>query len=199
MFEDFNALIQQGEMILLTGKSGAGKTTLLRLLMKETPLTGGKITVFGEDISLMGRNEVPFYRRKIGIVFQEPSLVSRLNVYENVELARLAAGGSKRDSRTAISSLLRLTGISHLHKSCPEQLSGGEKQRVCLARALANYPKLLPADEPTGNLSPAESREIMKLFEVVHQQGITVIIATHDVPNAAGLPYREIPLEREGK
>ncbi|MCD8068665.1 MAG: ATP-binding cassette domain-containing protein [Lachnospiraceae bacterium] len=124
VFEDFNALIQQGEMILLTGKSGAGKTTLLKLILKETLPTEGRITVFGEDLDRLGKRELPFYRRNIGVILQEPSLVSRLNVYENVELARLAAGGSKKDNRTVISSLLRLTGISHLHKSCPEQLSG---------------------------------------------------------------------------
>ncbi|MCD7738365.1 MAG: ATP-binding cassette domain-containing protein [Lachnospiraceae bacterium] len=196
VFHDFSESVRQGEFILLTGESGAGKSTLLRLLLKETPLTGGRILVAGQDISRIGARELPFYRRKIGVVFQETLLVSGKNVYENVELARLVAGAGRKENRMVIASLLKLLGIGHLHLSYPEQLSGGERQKVCLARALANYPSLLLADEPTGNLSPSESKEIMGLFELIHRQGITVIVATHDRASAEGLLYREIALKK---
>ncbi|MCD8363668.1 MAG: ATP-binding cassette domain-containing protein [Lachnospiraceae bacterium] len=199
VFGDFCETVRQGEFVLLTGESGAGKSTLLRLILRETPLTGGRILVAGQDIGKIRGKDIPLYRRKIGAVFQETPLIAEKNVYENVELARLIAGGKKKDNRMVITSLFRLLGISHLHRSYPAQLSGGERQRVCLARALANYPTLLLADEPTGNLSPSESREIMGLLELIHRQGITVVAATHDRENAAGLAYREIALKRKGE
>ncbi len=129
------------------------------------------------------------------MVFQDTYLIPEQTVYQNVELARLIVGGAKKEIRTAITSLFVFLGISHLHNRYPRELSGGERQKVCLARALVNYPSILLADEPTGNLSPGESRELLKLFEMVHRQGITVIVATHDKENARGLAYREIALE----
>ena len=135
-----------------------------------------------------------FYRRKLGVVFQEDYLLPERTVYQNVELARLVAGGRHKNNRAAISSLFMVLGISHLYKRYPSQLSGGEKQKVCLARALVNYPSILLADEPTGNLSLEESKEIMRLFELAHRQGITVLVATHDKASVQGLEYREIML-----
>lgn len=194
VFQDFNAEIRTGEFILLTGESGAGKTTLIRLLLKDTEITSGKIHVLDQDIEQIGEREIPFYRRKLGVVFQKDYLLPERTVYQNVELARLITGGGHKDNRAAVSSLLMLLGISHLHRRYPSQLSGGEKQKVCLARALVNYPSILLADEPTGNLSYEESREIMRLLELVHRQGITVVAATHDMASAQGLEYREIML-----
>lgn len=199
VFEDFNTVIKEGEFILLTGESGAGKTTFLRMLLKDTEVTDGKICVLDQDIGQITGRDVPFYRRKMGIVFQEEHyLLPEKTVYENIEFARMAVGGRRKDSRMAIAALFTLLGISQLHKRYPAQLSGGQLQKVCLARALVNYPVILLADEPTGNLSPGESREIMRLFELVHSQGMTVIVATHDKESAQGLEYREIALTNYG-
>ncbi len=194
ILEDFSAEIKAGELILLTGKSGVGKSTFIRLLLKETEVTSGRIFVQDEDICRIQGKEIPLYRRKLGVVFQDHYLMPECTVYENVEIARRIVGGRKKDSREVISSLFTLLGITHLHKRYPRQLSGGEQQKVCLARALVNYPSILLADEPTGNLSSAESREIMRLFELLHRQGITVVAATHDKASAEGLEYREIKL-----
>ena len=194
IFQDFNLEIKPGEFILLTGESGAGKSTFIRLLLKDTELTSGTIHVLDQDIGQISQRELPFYRRKIGIVFQDACLMPERTVYQNVEIARLIAGGGGRNNRAVITSLFTLLGISHLYKRYPRQLSGGEKQLVCLARALVNYPSILLADEPTGNLSPQESAEVMRRFELVHRQGITVVVATHDKTSARGLEYREIML-----
>jgi cell division transport system ATP-binding protein len=194
VFWDFNAEIKAGEFVLVTGESGVGKTTLIRLLLKDTELTSGNIYVSEQDIGRIGEKETPFYRRKLGVVFQEDYLLPERTVYQNVELARLVAGGRHKNNRAAISSLFMVLGISHLYKRYPSQLSGGEKQKVCLARALVNYPSILLADEPTGNLSLEESKEIMRLFELAHRQGITVLVATHDKASVQGLEYREIML-----
>ena len=194
VFQDFNAEIKTGEFVLLTGESGVGKTTLIRLLLKDTEPTSGKIYVSEQDIGQIKEKETPFYRRKLIVVFQEDYLLPERTVYQNVELARLITGGKHKNNREAISALFLVLGISHLHKRYPSQLSGGEKQKVCLARALVNYPSILLADEPTGNLSFGESREIMRLFELAHRQGITVLVATHDKASVQGLDYREIML-----
>ena len=194
VFWDFNAEIKAGEFVLVTGESGVGKTTLIRLLLKDTELTSGNIYVSEQDIGRIGEKETPFYRRKLGVVFQEDYLLPERTVYQNVELARLVAGGRHKNNRAAISSLFMVLGISHLYKRYPSQLSGGEKQKVCLARALVHYPSILLADEPTGNLSLEESKEIMRLFELAHRQGITVLVATHDKASVQGLEYREIML-----
>lgn len=194
VFEDFSAVIEDGEFVLLTGESGAGKSTFIRLLLKETLVTSGKIYVLDQELGSLSDKQLPIYRRKLGVVFQNPSLIPEQTVYQNVELARLIVGGTKKENRRVIASLFVLLGITHLHNRYPGELSGGEKQKVCLARALVNYPAILLADEPTGNLSPSESRELLKLFELAHRQGITVIVATHDKENARELAYREIAL-----
>ena len=186
--------IEDGEFVLLTGESGIGKSTCIRLLLREIPVTSGEIFVLDQELGALSDKQLPFYRRKLGVVFQDTYLVPEQTVYQNVELARLIVGGTKKENRTVITSLFVLLGITHLHNRYPRELSGGERQKVCLARALVNYPSILLADEPTGNLSPGESRELLKLFEMVHRQGITVIVATHDKENAQGLAYREIAL-----
>ena len=194
VFDHFSTVIQKGEFVLLTGDNGTGKTTFIKLLLKETEVNSGRIWVLDQDISAMLPREIPYYRRKLGVVFQEFYLVQDKTVYENVELARMIIGGRKKGNRTVITSLFSLLGITHLFKKYPSELSGGEQQKVCLARALVNYPSILLADEPTGNLSSKEARELMKLFDLVHRQGITVIVATHNKSSAQGLEYREIIL-----
>lgn len=196
VFENFNELIEDGEFILLTGESGAGKSTLLKLLLKETEISGGQILMDGRKLTEIAQKEIPYFRREIGVVFQDFKLIPNLTVYKNVEMAQLVTGGRGRDAGKRIVSILSLLGIDKLHKRYPEELSGGQKQKVCLARALVNHPRLLLADEPTGNLDNEASLEMMKLFELIHKQGTTVIVATHDLEAAEGLPYREIPIEK---
>ena len=194
VFDHFNTVVQKGEFVLLTGETGIGKTTFINLLLKETEVSSGRIRVLDQDVSAMTPKELPYYRRKLGVVFQNFSLIQDITAYENVEIARLLMGGNKKSNRTVITSLFSLLGITHLFKKYPRELSGGEQQKVCLARALVNYPAILLADEPTGNLSPGESRELMRLFDLAHRQGITVVVATHDKSSAEGLEYREIML-----
>lgn len=191
---DFSEWVQRGEMILLTGKSGAGKSTLIRMLLKDIEPTSGTIRVFGKELGGLTEQELPYYRRKMGVVFQDGILVPERTVYENVELARIAVGAKRRDNRKVIASLFQLLGITDLFRRYPHQLSGGERQKVCLARALVNYPSLLLADEPTGNLSAEESRQIMRLFALANRQGITVVVATHDLESTEGLSCRTIML-----
>lgn len=192
--QDLNLEIADGEFVLLTGSSGCGKTTLIRLLLKEIEPTEGELWVNERKLSSIERAEIPYYRREIGVVFQDFRLFDTKTVYENVDIARIITGGRKKDASLKIGALLSLLGIQQLHKRYPSQLSGGEKQKVCLARALVNHPTVLLADEPTGNLDPASAAEIMQLFGLIHKQGTTVIVATHDSEAAAGLYDREIRL-----
>ena len=194
VLSDLNIEIEDGEFVLLTGESGVGKSTFLKLLLRELTPTEGKIFVDEQEISRLTKKELPYYRRRFGMVFQDYRLISNQNAYENVKLARLAVGNVGKDTDVSLCSLFSLLGITDLYKAFPEEMSGGQKQKVCLARALANYPKYLLADEPTGNLDPKTSREIMQLFALIHKQGTTVIVATHDKQYAEGLGYREIVL-----
>ena len=191
---DTNLEIEEGEFVLLTGNSGCGKTTLLRMLLKETEPTSGEIWVNERNLAEIPAAEIPYYRREIGVIFQDFKLFEKKTVYENVDIARLVAGGRRKDAHFKIGSILNMLGIQQLHKRFPAQLSGGEKQKVCLARALVNHPTILLADEPTGNLDPKASAEIMRLFALIHKQGTTVVVATHDPESAKGLYDREIQL-----
>lgn len=192
--QDVNLEIADGEFVLLTGNSGCGKTTLLRLLLKEREPTSGEIWVNERNLADVRPSEIPYYRRSLGVVFQDFKLFEKKTVYENIDIARIVAGGRKKDAGIKISSLLAMLGIQQLHKRYPSQLSGGEKQKVCLARAIVNHPTILLADEPTGNLDPRSSEEIMQLFGLIHKQGTTVVVATHDPGSAEGLFDREIRL-----
>ena len=173
--------IEDGEFVLLTGESGTGKSTLIRLLLKETEPDGGEIYVEGKPLSQIARGDIPIYRRGIGTVFQDFKLFEEYTVFGNLELVMKLTGGGGKGSELKVTHILKLLGIDRLHKRYPKELSGGEKQKVCMARALINMPKILLADEPTGNLDPESSAEILRLLEVVHRQGITVIMATHDL------------------
>ena len=197
VFEDFNAGIKDGEFILVTGKSGSGKSTLIKMLLKETEPDSGEIVVSKRALSKITPSGIPQYRRGIGVVFQDFRLFEDYNVYGNLEFVYSLQGGSKKEAENRITSVLRLIGIDHLHKRYPKELSGGEKQKVCVARAIINSPSLVLADEPTGNLDPASSAEIFRLMELIHRQGTTVIMATHDLSTAARLKTsgRQIDLD----
>ena len=201
VLNDFNLNIERGEMVFLTGKSGSGKTTLIMLLLREQLAQRGRIVIDGRDIEKLSDGEIPFFRRDLGIIFQDFRLIPDMTVYENLYTAILATGGRKSDAEKKITDVLTMLGIDRLHKRYPKQLSGGEQQKVCLARALINNPKILLADEPTGNLDPASSKEIIKLIELVNSQGITVVMATHDIANIEETldekSYRMIKLEEK--
>lgn len=189
VYEDFCEEIQDGEFVVLTGESGCGKTTLIKMLLKEVDPDGGTIFVDGKDISKIKRSEIPYYRRGIGVLFQDFRLIQEESVYDNLVDAILATGGSYKDANFKIVNVLTMLGIDFLHKRFPKEISGGEQQKVCLARAIINNPKILLVDEPTGNLDPDASKEINRLLDVIHDQGVTVVMATHDLA-AAEMPGR---------
>lgn len=173
--------LDQGELTFLTGHSGAGKSTLLKLLtLIERPSTG-QILVDGQNLNGIGRKGIPFYRRKMGIVFQNHQLLFDRTVYDNVALPLLIAGYSLHDAGRRVRAALDKVGLLKMEKLYPLALSGGEQQRVGIARAVVNKPPILLADEPTGNLDPALSAEIMDLFEQFSLVGVTVLVATHDM------------------
>jgi len=174
-----NFRIQNGEFVFVVGASGAGKTTLVKLLLKEIEPTAGSIFVDGVDITTLKRREIPYYRRKIGVVFQDFRLLSDKTAYENVAFAMEIIGASRREIRRQVPAALGLVGLGSKAHYYPHQLSGGEQQRVALARALVNNPSILIADEPTGNLDPATSMEIMRIINMINRRGTTVIMATH--------------------
>ena len=184
VFDGFNETIKDGEMIFLTGESGSGKTTLIRILLKEIEPDEGRILVGRYKLSDVSRAKIPYYRREIGVVFQDFRLFEDKTVYGNLELVLALTGSGGKDSESRIISVLTMLGIDRLHKRYPRELSGGEKQKVCMARAIINNPIVLLADEPTANLDPEASEEIMRLLELIHRQGITVILATHDYETA---------------
>ncbi len=181
VFSGLNEQIEDGEFVLITGESGSGKSTFIKLLLKETEPDRGEIVVDGRRLSDIEASRIPYYRREIGVIFQDFRLFEEYTVYGNLELVLSLTGGGGKDKELRIIHTLKLLGIDRLHRRYPSELSGGEKQKVCMARALINTPKLLLADEPTGNLDPESSEEIIKLLEVAHRQGITVIMATHDL------------------
>ena len=171
--------IPKGDFAFLIGSTGAGKTTVTRLILREELATKGTIIVDGEDLSQIKKRQIPFYRRKIGMVFQDYKLLPYKNVFENVAFAMEVVGTSKRNIEHMVPQILSIVGLSDKSGSLPSQLSGGEQQRVALARAMANNPPILIADEPTGNLDPATSYEIMDILERFNKLGTTVLVATH--------------------
>ena len=194
VFKDFNAHILPGEFVLITGESGSGKSTLIRMLLREIDPDAGKIYVADRDISKIKGDKIPFYRRQIGAIFQDFRLIKELDVYENIELARIAVGGRKKDSPTRIGNIMKMLRISDLRKRKPGELSGGEQQKVCLARAIVNNPRILLADEPTANLDPEYTEDILRLLKIINAQGTTVVVATQDPILMAAEGVRTIPL-----
>jgi cell division transport system ATP-binding protein len=177
---DLNLKVDKGEFAFLTGPSGAGKSTLLRLLLLEERPTEGEIIVNGRNLSHLTRDEIQAYRRTVGFVFQDFKLIPTKTVFENVSFVLRVLGQSIEQQRRATYQVLKWVGLQHRLQALPEELSGGEQQRVAIARALVNEPHLVLADEPTGNLDPDLSLEIMNLFRDMNARGTTVLVATHD-------------------
>jgi len=171
--------IEDGEFVFIMGRSGAGKSTLLRLLMKETEPSEGTLRVNDVDLNSLPARKVPQYRRTLGVVFQDFRLLRHLNVYENVAFAQRVIGKSSSEIRENVPEVLRMVGLSAKYKAKIQELSGGEQQRVAIARALVNRPKILLADEPTGNLDFKTAADIMELLEEINRKGTTVVVITH--------------------
>lgn len=178
--QDASFRIEKGEFIFIIGPSGSGKSTLLKLILHEEVPTEGQVFVNGFSIHSMDRSEIPYLRRGLGIVFQDFRLLPNKTVYDNVAFAMQIVEAQPREIRRQVPVALALVGLSKKARAYPDQLSGGEQQRVAVARALVNNPGVLIADEPTGNLDPATSWEIMQLLEEINQRGTTVVIATHE-------------------
>jgi cell division transport system ATP-binding protein len=192
---DVNVDIEQGEFVFLVGHSGSGKSTFIKLLLREILPTAGAITVAGQDLTHMKSWKIPYLRRNIGCVFQDFKLLPNKTTYENVAFALEVIGRSKHVVRTQVPEVLRLVGLEDKIESYPDELSGGEQQRVSIARAFVNRPPLLLADEPTGNLDPATSRGIMSLLSRINKTGTTVLVATHDREMVDSMRRRVIALE----
>jgi len=188
--------VSQGEMAFLTGHSGAGKSTLLKLIMLMERSTRGKVVVSGRDLGDIKRRKIPYYRRNIGLVFQDHQLLFDRSVYDNVALPLIISGAQPREIGRRVRAALDKVGLLSKEKLLPLALSGGEQQRVGIARAVVNKPALLLADEPTGNLDPELSTEIMRLFEQFNQVGVTVMIASHDLSLIARMKHRILTLQQ---
>ncbi len=191
-----NVEILKGEFVFLVGQSGAGKSTFMKMLLKEEEPTTGKLFVDGQDVTTLHHRRIPKLRRKMGVVFQDFRLLPNKTVYENIAYAMEILGARTKDIRRHVSSILSLVAISQKAKHYPHQLSGGEQQRVSIARAMINKPPLLIADEPTGNLDPETSREIMKLLSQINRRGTTVLMATHDKEIVNQMQRRVITLDK---
>jgi len=178
---DVTLEIEKGEFVLLMGSSGAGKSTLLRMLIGEEQPDEGQIFVHGRNVTKIRPAEIPYLRRKVGAVFQDFRLLPKKSVFDNVALPLIVQGASEKDIRRKVTEALRAVDVDHKKDQLPNSLSTGEQQRVCIARAIVNGPVVLLADEPTGNLDPERTREIMELFKLINARGTTVIVATHDL------------------
>ena len=187
--------IEDGEFVFLVGESGSGKSTLLKLLMRELVPSEGTITVDGKDITKLRRKKVAELRRNMGIIFQDYRLLQKRTVYENVAFALEVIEVPTRKIRRSVPAALNLVGLSHKSKNYPNEISGGEQQRTAIARAIVNNPPLLLADEPTGNLDPRNSQEIMEVLDAINNRGTTVIVATHDRAIVDAMKKRVIHLE----
>ncbi|WP_144211536.1 cell division ATP-binding protein FtsE [Shewanella donghaensis] len=195
---EVNFHLQQGEMAFLTGHSGAGKSTLLKLITVIERASAGKVSINGHDIAKLGKKHVPYLRRNIGMIFQNHHLLMDKSVFDNIALPLVIEGFSHGEIRKRVAGALDMVGLYGKERHLPIMLSGGEQQRVGIARAIVNKPPLLLADEPTGNLDPKLSMDILRLFETFHDSGTSVLIATHDLGLIARMKYRTLTL-RHGK
>lgn len=187
--------IDQGEFVFIIGQSGAGKSTITKLILAEEKQTSGDIYVGGVDISQLTDKQVPYYRRSLGVVFQEFRLLSTKNVYNNIAFALRVRGASNEEIKELVPQWLELVRISDKANAMPDELSGGERQRVALARAMVNNPAVLLADEPTGNLDPVMTEEIMQILTQINEMGTTVIVVTHDIHMVNSMKKRVIELD----
>ena len=193
---DVNMKIEDGEFVFIVGDSGSGKSTLIKLLLKELEPTSGTIVINGRKLNKIRRRQIPKFRREIGVVFQDFRLLKDRNVYENIAFAQRVVITPTKNIRKNVPAMLSLVGLAEKYKSYPKQLSGGEQQRVALARALVNKPNILLADEPTGNLDPKNSKEIMKLLETINERGTTVVVVTHNQEIVDQMKKRVIAMHR---
>jgi cell division transport system ATP-binding protein len=180
VLNDVNLHIGKGEFVFIVGSSGAGKSSIFKLLRRETKATSGEVIVGGYNLSRLADKDIPFYRRTLGIVFQDFRLIPGMTVYENVAFALRVINVSSRDIRRRVPYILGLVGLGSKSKKYPDQISGGEQQRVALARALINNPSVIIADEPTGNIDPELAFEIMHLLYEINRSGTTILVVTHD-------------------
>ena len=194
--EDINLHVDDGEFVFLVGPSGSGKSTIIKLLTGEVLPSGGRLMINGFNLNNISDRQIPLLRRSIGVIFQDFRLIEKKTVYENLSFAMRAVGSSPREAKKRIPYVLKLVGLDGKANQFPNQLSGGEQQRVAIARALVNNPYTIIADEPTGNLDPARSLEIMMLLERINQLGTTVLVVTHEKDLVNKFQKRVITLER---
>ena len=193
---DVSLNIEEGEFVFVVGDSGSGKSTLMKILLKELEPTEGTITINGRKLNKIRRRQIPKFRRNIGVVFQDFRLLKDRNIYDNVAFAQKVIGESNRSIKKNVPKLLSMVGLAAKYRSYPRQLSGGEQQRVAIARALINKPKILLADEPTGNLDANNAWEIMKLMEEINEQGTTVVVVTHKLEIVKAMNNRVITMQK---
>ena len=193
---DVSLNIEEGEFVFVVGDSGSGKSTVIKLLLKELEPTEGTITINGRKLNKIRRRQIPKFRRNIGVVFQDFRLLKDRNIYDNVAFAQKVIGESNRSIKKNVPKLLSMVGLAAKYRSYPRQLSGGEQQRVAIARALINKPKILLADEPTGNLDANNAWEIMKLMEEINEQGTTVVVVTHNLEIVKAMNKRVITMQK---
>ena len=194
--DDVSIHIEKGEFVFIVGDSGSGKSTLIKLLLRELVPTSGEINVMGYDLIRIRHRKIPKFRRNLGIVFQDFRLLKDRNVYENVAFAQRIIQMPGKEIKRNVPSILATVGLAGKYKAKPRQLSGGEQQRVAIARALVNRPSILLADEPTGNLDPKNSWEIMKLLEQINENGTTVLVVTHNREIVNAMQKRVITMKK---
>lgn len=193
---DVSLHIAEGEFVFIVGDSGSGKSTLIKLLLKELEPTSGDITINGTNIRKLPHRKIPYFRRNVGCVFQDFRLLKDRNVYDNVAFAQRVVGASSRSIRQKVPMMLSMVGLAAKYRSFPRQLSGGEQQRVAIARALVNNPRILLADEPTGNLDNNNAWEIMNLLEMINSRGTTVVVVTHNMEIVRAMGKRVIAIQK---
>ncbi len=196
VLHNINMSVEKGEFAFLVGPSGAGKTTVLRLLYRELVPTEGQVVVAGYNLSKIGSAQLPYFRRKLGIVFQDFKLLPNKTVERNIAFSMRVTGAKRSQIKKNVDRAIDWTNLQHRRKALPEDISGGEQQRTSIARAIVNDPLLILADEPTGNLDPVLSLEIMRLFERANTRGTTVLVATHDVDLVGRMGKRIIRIDR---
>ncbi len=192
---DVSLHIDKGEFVFIVGSSGAGKSTLMRLILREDVPTSGKIEVNGCNVGALKRREIPYFRRSLGVVFQDFRLIPNMSVYDNVAFALRVTNVSNKDIRRRVPYILSLVGLQGKARSMPDQISGGEQQRVALARALVNNPSLIIADEPTGNIDPELSYEIVDLLNEINKCGTTIVMVTHEHDLVSQFDHRIVQIE----